>query len=237
MGKDLEWSKRVSAKCRRSGNSQEPTFTCINLHFGFLKIAAIRRRPDVLKTRFMDALGSTRMLTTSFHYGKLVVNLPPSEAFCMSPEIIRLMSETVVALFKANGRMLEWGDGFTASFGLTSARWQILGAIALAGQKQTAPQIAEQMGISRQGAQKQLNLLVEDGLIEKLPNPSHLRSPQYHLTDKGNARFQQVNSAWESHATNIGKQFSAGDLETTLRVLSQLAKIHGLAIQGEDDET
>ncbi len=83
----------------------------------------------------------------------------------MQTEISRLISETVVALFQTNGKMLEWGDAFTAPFGLTSARWQILGAIAWAGQKQTAPQIAEQMGVSRQGAQKQLNLLTDDGLI------------------------------------------------------------------------
>lgn len=155
----------------------------------------------------------------------------------MQPEISRLISETVVALFQANGKMLEWGDAFTAPFGLTSARWQILGAIAWAGQKQTAPQIAEQMGVSRQGAQKQLNLLVEDGLIEKLPNPSHQRSPHYHLTGKGESLFQRVNLAWEAHATKTGEVFSAHDLEITLRTLNQFAKLHGMPAQGEHDET
>ncbi len=155
----------------------------------------------------------------------------------MQPEITRLISETVVALFQANGKMLEWGDAFTAPLGLTSARWQIIGAIAWAGQKQTAPQIAEQMGVSRQGAQKQLNLLVKDGLIEKLPNPAHQRSPHYYLTEKGEALFQQVNSAWEVHATKAGEQFSARDLGITLRVLNQLAKLHCVSAQGEHDET
>lgn len=155
----------------------------------------------------------------------------------MQQKISRLISETVVALFQANGKMLEWGDAFAAPFGLTSARWQILGAIAWAGQKQTAPQIAEQMGVSRQGAQKQLNLLVEDGLIEKIPNPSHQRSPHYHLTDKGNSLFQRVNLAWDTHATETGEVFSAHDLETTLRTLNQLAHLHGVPAQGEHDET
>jgi DNA-binding MarR family transcriptional regulator len=155
----------------------------------------------------------------------------------MQPEISRLISKIVVALFHANGKMLEWGDAFTAPFGLTSARWQILGAIAWAGQKQTAPQIAEQMGVSRQGAQKQLNLLIEDGLIEKLPNPSHQRSPHYRLSEKGEALFQHVNVAWEAHATKTGEQFSADDLEITLRTLIQLAKLHSMPTQGEHDET
>lgn len=155
----------------------------------------------------------------------------------MQTEISRLISETVVALFQANGKMLEWGDAFTAPFGLTSARWQILGAIAWAGQKQTAPQIAEQMGVSRQGAQKQLNLLADDGLIEKLPNPSHRRSPHYRLTEKGNALFDKVNQAWQAHASKTGEAFSAQDLETTLRTLSLISQLHGMPTQGEHDET
>lgn len=155
----------------------------------------------------------------------------------MQQEISQLISETVVAIFQANGKMLEWGNTFSAPFGLTSARWQILGAIAWVGQKQTAPQIADQMGVSRQGAQKQLNLLVGDGLIEKFPNPSHQRSPHYHLTDKGATLFQQVNSAWEAHAAKTGEMFSAHDLGITLRTLNQLAKLHGVPARGEYDET
>jgi DNA-binding MarR family transcriptional regulator len=155
----------------------------------------------------------------------------------MQTEISRLMSETVVALFQANGKMLEWGDAFTTPYGLTSARWQILGAIAWAGQKQTAPQIAEQMGVSRQGAQKQLNLLAEDGLIEKLSNPSHQRSPHYRLTDKGSALFERVNLAWQSHAAKTGEAFSTQDLETTLRTLNLISQLHGVSVQGEHDET
>lgn len=155
----------------------------------------------------------------------------------MQAEISRLMSETVVALFQANGKMLEWGDAFTTPYGLTSARWQILGAIAWAGQKQTAPQIAEQMGVSRQGAQKQLNLLAEDGLIEKLPNPSHQRSPHYRLTDKGSVLFERVNQAWQSHAAKTGEAFSTQDLEITLRTLNLISQLHGVSAQGEHDET
>ena len=72
------------------------------------------------------------------------------------------------------------------------------------------PQIAEQMGVSRQGAQKQLNLLAENGLVEKLPNPSHQRSPHYHLTDNGSSLFEKVNLAWQAHATKTGEVCPAG---------------------------
>ncbi|WP_256077928.1 MarR family winged helix-turn-helix transcriptional regulator [Massilia sp. YIM B04103] len=154
----------------------------------------------------------------------------------MPPEISNRISATVVAVFRANGRMLEWGDAFAAPFGLTSARWQILGAIALSPQTITTPRIAEQMGVSRQGAQKQLNLLLDDGLIEKLPNPGHRRSPHYRLTPSGTALFQQIDTAWAAHAQLAGQHFSAAELETTLRVLGALTDLHAMPSQGEQDE-
>jgi DNA-binding MarR family transcriptional regulator len=155
----------------------------------------------------------------------------------MQADVDRLISETVVAVFSANGRMVEWGDAFAAPFGLTSARWQILGGINWSAQKPTAPQIAERMGVSRQGAQKQLNLLVDDGLIEKLSNPAHRRSPFYRLTARGAALLGQVNSAWEAHVQAISPHLPSADLETTLRVLGVLTALHAPASEGEGDET
>ena len=82
-----------------------------------------------------------------------------------------ILTDLVLAVFRLNGAMINWGDDFSASAGLSSARWQMLGAIALAERPLSAPQIAERMGVTRQGAQKQLNLLAEAGLIELIANP------------------------------------------------------------------
>ena len=87
------------------------------------------------------------------------------------------ITELVLLIFRNNGQLIEWGDKFVAPFGLTSARWQMLGALALSGQPLTAPQVAKHMGVTRQGAQKQIKLLENDALLEKLPNPYHRRSP------------------------------------------------------------
>jgi hypothetical protein len=54
-----------------------------------------------------------------------------------------------------NGQLLAAGDRLVEDLNLTSARWQMLGAIALADSPHTAPQLAARMGVSRQGAQKQ----------------------------------------------------------------------------------
>jgi DNA-binding MarR family transcriptional regulator len=87
--------------------------------------------------------------------------------------------------------------------GLTSARWQMLGAIALAGAPLTAPQIGEAMGVTRQGAQKQLNLLLEQRLVTSRPNPAHRRSPHYVLTPQGRELYEHVESLWADRAAQI----------------------------------
>lgn len=155
----------------------------------------------------------------------------------MQTDTAHLISETVIAVFRANGRILEWGDSITTPFGLTSARWQVLGAIAWSTNKATAPKVAEQMGISRQGAQKQLNLLVDDGLVERLANPAHRRSPVYRLSPRGEALYKEVSAAWDAHAKAIAENFSGTDLEMALRVLNELADLHRQSVQGENDET
>lgn len=146
------------------------------------------------------------------------------------------LTATILMVFRANGQLLDWGDRFVAPHGLTSARWQMLGALKMAGQPQTAPQIASAMGVTRQGAQKQLNLLVEAGLIEKQPNPAHLRSPLYWLTEAGQTRYQHVDEHWRTHVARISAHFSAESLETTGRVLDTICQLHPVASEGQRHE-
>ena len=42
-----------------------------------------------------------------------------------------LLSELVVQIFRVNGALTAWGDRFAAESGLTTARWQVLGAISM----------------------------------------------------------------------------------------------------------
>jgi DNA-binding MarR family transcriptional regulator len=56
--------------------------------------------------------------------------------------------------------MLEAGDVLSAGEGLTSARWQVLGAIVLADRPPTVPQIARRMGLTRQGVHATVRRLV-----------------------------------------------------------------------------
>ena len=138
----------------------------------------------------------------------------------------------ILQVFRTNGQMIAWGDKFSAPFGLTSARWQMLGALALSSTPLTAPQVAIHMGVTRQGAQKQLNLLLDEGLVKKQPNPYHKRSPFYQLTAAGQVLYQRVAKDWSDHAEQISQAFSADELATTINVLQRINERHAPEDQG-----
>ena len=145
-----------------------------------------------------------------------------------------ILTDLVLAVFRLNGAMINWGDDFSASAGLSSARWQMLGAIALAEQPLSAPQIAERMGVTRQGAQKQLNLLAEAGLIELIANPGPKRSPLHALTVEGRRVYQSIDARWRGHAEQVAARFGREDLATARELLAALTALHAAA-PGERD--
>src|SRR5687768_7317767 len=83
-------------------------------------------------------------------------------------------------------------DRLTAGEGLTSARWQVLGAIALADRPLTVPQIARQMGLTRQSVHATVKHLIKDGLVELEPNADHRRSQLVRMTERGSRRYEAL---------------------------------------------
>src|SRR5690606_30283895 len=132
-----------------------------------------------------------------------------------------------LSVFKLNGQLIEWGNYFSHPHGLTSARWQVLGAISIASQPQSIPQIAATMGVTRQGVLKQINLLVGEGLVRPQINPAHKRSPLYSLTPKGEALSQALPERRQKHVGEIATGFNATDLDAAIRVLTAMSQVHG----------
>lgn len=144
----------------------------------------------------------------------------------MNPSKADKLTTITLSVFRLNGQLVEWGNHFCQPHGLTSARWQVLGAIALAPQPPTIPQIAAAMGVTRQGVLKQINLLVDEGLIQPLPNPAHKRSPLYALTPVGQTSYDALADRWNTHVQKMAAGFTAVDLDAALRVLSVLSQLH-----------
>lgn len=135
---------------------------------------------------------------------------------------LKSLSKLIISIFRLNGRIVEWGDLLGAPLGLTSARWQIMGAIGLAGEPLTAPQISSAMGVTRQGAQKQLNILMEEGLIKQMPNPRHDRSYLYALTSLGKEAAGKMESAYAAWLDEVTSGLSGQALVDACELLNIL---------------
>lgn len=92
-------------------------------------------------------------------------------------------------IFKVNNLALAWGDRLVAPLGLTSARWQVLGAIVAAERPQPVAWLARDLGAYRQNVQRIANDLAAEGLVETAPNPHHRRAHLIVLTDKGRKAY------------------------------------------------
>src|SRR5918999_264741 len=72
-----------------------------------------------------------------------------------------LFTDIVLEVFRLNGALIAAGNALANGTGLTSARWQVLGAVALAAASPTVAQIARAMGLTRQGVQRLVDVLRE----------------------------------------------------------------------------
>jgi DNA-binding MarR family transcriptional regulator len=128
----------------------------------------------------------------------------------------------ILATFRANGRLLDAGDRIGAIHGLTSARWQVLGAVALADRPLTVPQIARRMGLARQSVHATVDHLIREGMIELTPNEEHRRSPLVCLTEIGRDTYAAVDREQAGWVNELARGIPRLDLETARAVLEEL---------------
>ena len=132
------------------------------------------------------------------------------------------VTNLVLDLFRLNNMLLTAGDRLVADFGLTSARWQILGAIAYAERPQPVAWLARDMGANRQNVQRIINDLQKMGLVAFETNPHHRRAQLVALTDKGKQTFDAAMRLQAPWANKLSEGLSVKDVETTHRVMLAL---------------
>lgn len=64
----------------------------------------------------------------------------------MNPTKADKLTTITLSVFRLNGQFVEWGNHFSQPHGLTTARWQVLGAIALAPQPPTSRRSPQRWG-------------------------------------------------------------------------------------------
>jgi len=129
----------------------------------------------------------------------------------------------VLETFRANGLLLAAGDVLAAEEGLTSARWQVLGAVALAERPLTVSQIARRMGLTRQSVQASVNRLISEELVEADENPDHRRSPLVRLTELGTRKYARLEPRQTKWINELAAGLTVADLSTAARVLQELS--------------
>lgn len=133
-------------------------------------------------------------------------------------------TELILSAFRANGLLLDAGDLLGADEGLTSARWQVLGAVALAERPLTVPQIARRMGLTRQSVHATVNRLVRDGFLELGPNADHRRSPLVGLTMQGSVKYEALDARQVMWINRLARGIARSDIETAVQVLDELSR-------------
>jgi DNA-binding MarR family transcriptional regulator len=133
-------------------------------------------------------------------------------------------TRVILSIFRANGLLLAAGDLLAADEGLTAARWQVLGAIALAERPLTVPQIARRMGLTRQSVHATVGRLARDGLLALAPNADHRRSPLVRLTEAGRATYSATDQRQAAWVNRLAGGITHSDLKTTADVLDELCR-------------
>lgn len=141
------------------------------------------------------------------------------------------LTDLILSLFRVNNLTLTWGDRLVAPFGLTSARWQILGAIVLSERPQPVAWIARDLGANRQNVQRIVNDLHQEGIVVFEPNPHHRRAHLVVLTGKGRRAYEAAINAYNPKANKLAKGLSAEDIRTAHRVVATLRE----RLEGELD--
>ena len=134
------------------------------------------------------------------------------------------LTDLMLDLLRATSLILTAGDRLVAPLGLTSARWQILGAIGSAERPQPVSWLARDLGANRQNVQRIVNDLNKDGLVALEANPHHRRAQLVVLTDKGKRAFEAAMDLQAPWVNDLADGFLVRDIGTVRRVVMTLRK-------------
>jgi DNA-binding MarR family transcriptional regulator len=132
------------------------------------------------------------------------------------------LSSVMLDLFRISSLLSAAGDRLVARLGLTSARWQILGAIARAERPQPVAWLARDLGANRQNVQRIVNDLHGEGLVAFETNPHHRRAQLVMLTEKGKRSFDAAMELQAPWINDLADRLAVKDIETVHRVIAGL---------------
>ncbi len=129
-------------------------------------------------------------------------------------------TELLLETFRFNGQLIAAGNSLTADLGITSALWQVMGALKV-GPLPMA-RIARSMGLTRQSVRRSVNLLQNKGLVGFRDNPEHKRAMLVELTEQGAAILHEVSRRQVEWANAVAKGMDEEQMIMAAKVMRLL---------------
>ncbi len=134
------------------------------------------------------------------------------------------MTQFIRASFRLHGLLMAAGARLTRSVGLTSARWQVLSAVARSSEPKPVAWVARDMGLARQSVQRVVNDLEAAGLLSFQPNPRHIRATLLAITDEGHRAFEAITRLQAPWVNGLAEGTKVREIETALHVVQGLCR-------------
>lgn len=131
---------------------------------------------------------------------------------------LRAVIDETIALY----HRLRWvAEEIYGQEGRSTARRGLLRGLVRYG-AQTVPALARARSVTRQHVQEVVDRLEESGLVERIENPRHARSPLIRATRRGEALVQKMDEVDARVLVAAAGAISERDLAITLRTLRSL---------------
>lgn len=147
------------------------------------------------------------------------------QAVMITEDAQKNVRELVLAVFETNGRLVDAGNTLVRPLGLTTAWWQVLGALGYSPVPLPVAHIARNMGLTRQAVQRVSDLLVEQGFVTFEPNPHHRRAKLVVLTPAGRDVLTRAEAASRPLDARILNRIGRERLAVAMEVLRHLNEI------------
>lgn len=132
------------------------------------------------------------------------------------------LDDLIIEVFRLNGALIAAGDRLVSDLGLTSARWQVLGAVAKSGASPSLSEVARAMGLSRQAVRRITQDMARDGLLNIYPHPANRRVRLIKLTEAGRAAHAGADARQRPWGERLAAGLAKAELCGAQKLLQEL---------------
>lgn len=131
------------------------------------------------------------------------------------------LMQLTATLTQASRAYKSMADKVASQYSLSQATALPVLILGRLGQDGVRPGVlAEALGLEASSLVRVVDLLIENGLIERHEDPQDRRAKLLQLTADGKTRAQQMEEALIPFRRNVFANFTRDDIDTCLRVLS-----------------